>query len=42
MRYYRVIEKKVRLLVDLYDVTNYPNNWYTRKNPFDIKKIAPL
>jgi len=42
MRYYRVVEDKVSLLVDLYDITKYPHNWYTRKNPFDIKKITPL
>lgn len=42
MRYYRVIEEKVSLLVDLYDQENYPNNWYNRKNPFDIQKITPL
>jgi hypothetical protein len=29
-------------LVDLYDVTKYPNSWYTRRNPFDAKKITPL
>lgn len=42
MRYYRFIEDKVSLLVDLYDTANYPNNWYTKKNPFDIQKISPL
>jgi hypothetical protein len=42
MRYYRVVEEKVSLLVDLYDVGNYPGNWYTRQNPFDIKRITPL
>lgn len=42
MRYYRVVESKVSLLVDLYDTQKYPRNWYTRKNPFDIKKITPL
>lgn len=42
MRYYRVIEEKVSLLVDLYDRDRYPHNWYSRKNPFDIQKITPL
>jgi hypothetical protein len=42
MRYYRVVEEKVSLLVDLYDVANYPKNWYSRKNPFDTKRITPL
>ncbi|MFZ5917986.1 MAG: DUF3800 domain-containing protein [Chloroflexota bacterium] len=42
MRYYKVVEEKVSLLVDLYDQARYPNNWYTHKNPFDTKKITPL
>ncbi len=42
MRYFRQIESKVSLVVDLYDVSNYPNTWYTHKNPFDFKKITPL
>jgi hypothetical protein len=42
MRYYNVVAEKVRLLVDRYDTANYPNSWYSRKNPFDVKKITPL
>ncbi len=42
MRYYRAVEEKVSLLVDLYDNKRYPDNWYTRRNPFDINKITPL
>lgn len=42
MRYYRAIEEKVSLLVDLYDTAKYPKNWYNRRNPFDITKITPL
>jgi len=42
VRYFRQIETKISLLVDLYDVNNYPHNWYSHKNPFDIKKITPL
>lgn len=42
MRYYRTIEEKVSLLVDLYDTEKYPGNWYNRKNSFDITKITPL
>jgi len=43
MRYFDFIADKVSLLVDLYDLDNYPNNWYSRdKNPFDVKKISPL
>lgn len=42
MRYYRAVEEKVDLLVDLYDTQNYPNNWYSHRNPFDINKTTPL
>lgn len=42
MGYFKTIEEKVSLLVDLYDTTRYPNNWYHRRNPFHIKKITPL
>jgi hypothetical protein len=42
MRFYRKIEDKVSLLVDLYDTSKYPKNWYSRKNPFDVTKITPL
>ena len=42
MRYFRQVQDKVSLLVDLYDRPNYPKNWYNRKNQFDIKKITPL
>jgi hypothetical protein len=42
MRYFRVVEEKVNLLVDLYDTATYPQNWYSRRNPFDATKITPL
>src|SRR5574341_808912 len=42
MRYYRFVESKVDLLVDLYDRTKYPNNWYSHRDPFDIQKASPL
>jgi len=42
MRFYKFIEDKVSLLVDLYDSGNYPRNWYDKDNPFDIKKASPL
>jgi hypothetical protein len=42
MKYYRMIEDKVSLLVDLYDNAAYPDNWYSRRNPFDIEKTSPL
>jgi len=42
MQYYRFVEDKVSLLVDLYDIARYPKNWYNRDNPFDIEKASPL
>ncbi|MEK7326109.1 MAG: DUF3800 domain-containing protein [Chloroflexota bacterium] len=42
MRYFEFMRDKVSLLVDLYDVKNYPNNWYNRNNPFELNKISPL
>jgi hypothetical protein len=42
MRFYKVIEDKVSLLVDLYDAAKHPDNWYNRRNPFDVEKITPL
>lgn len=37
-----VVADKVSLLVDIYDVEKYPNNWYNRKSPFHVNKITPL
>lgn len=42
MRFYRCIQDKVSLLIDLYDNANYPKNWYTRRNPFHIDKASPV
>ncbi|MEK6752610.1 MAG: hypothetical protein AABZ00_10135 [Chloroflexota bacterium] len=42
MRYFDFIADKVSFLVDLYDLQNYPHNWYSRENPFDIEKVSPL
>jgi len=42
MRFYKFVEDKVSLLVDLYDLANYPNSYYSRENPFDIEKTSPL
>ncbi len=42
MGYYNTVADKISLLVDLYDRDNYPHNWYTQRNPFDVKKITPL
>jgi len=42
MRFYKTIESKVSFLWDIYDADNYPNNFYSRKNPFDHNKISPV
>lgn len=42
MRYFNVIAEKVSFLLDLYDIGNYPHNYYTRRNPFHVEKISPL
>ena len=42
MRYYNEIGNKVSLLLDIYDTRNYPRNWYSQRNPFDIDKASPL
>ena len=42
MRYYQFVQDKVSLLVDLYDYSKYPKNWYHHDNPFNIEKASPL
>lgn len=42
MRYYKFVEQKVSLLLDLYDSVNYPNIYYSKKYPFDVNKISPI
>jgi len=42
MRFYKAIESKVSLLVDIYDTKKYPNSYYHRRNPFDCNKISPI
>ena len=42
MRYYNYIKEKFGLIVDLYDYKDKWSNFYSKKNPFDIKKISPL
>jgi hypothetical protein len=39
MRYYNFVEDKISFLWDIYDFGKKP---YCRKNPFDVKKAAPL
>jgi predicted transcriptional regulator len=42
MRYFNLVRAKVRMVCDVYDTDRYPENFYTSRNPFDIKKISPL
>ena len=42
MRYYNFLKEKFGLIVDLYDYQKSWKNFYSKKNPFDIKKISPL
>lgn len=42
MRFYKFIEEKISFIVDIYDFDKYPNNFYNKKNNFDINKISPL
>lgn len=41
-RYYNFIKDKVSFIWDIYDTTKYPNNFYSKANEFDAKKISPL
>lgn len=41
-RYYKFVENKVKFVCDVYDTDKYPNNFYSRVNPFSINKISPL
>lgn len=41
-RYYKFVESKVKFVCDIYDTDKYPNNFYSRGNPFSINKISPL
>jgi uncharacterized protein DUF3800 len=42
MRYYNFIQEKIKIVVDIFDGKKYPNNFYNRKNPLDVKKISPI
>lgn len=42
MRFYKTVEQKVSLIVDIFDLKKYPKNYYTKRNPFSPEKISPL
>jgi hypothetical protein len=41
-RYFKFIEEKVKYIVDVYDSDRYPDNFYSKHNPLELKKISPL
>lgn len=41
-RYYQFIKEKISLIQDIFDFKMYPKNYYSDKNPLDIKKMSPL
>lgn len=41
-RYFNFLKNKISYLVDIYDFSKYPKNFYNSRNPFDINKISPL
>lgn len=41
-RFYKFVEDKIKYLVDIYDNVNYPKNFYSSKNKFEVNKISPL
>lgn len=42
MRYYNFVKDKVSFVWDIYDIANYPKNFYNRSNGLDVKKISLL
>jgi len=42
MRYFNFVKEKVELVLDIFDNSKYPGNYYTSKNPLDINKISPF
>lgn len=40
--HYNFLKDKIRLVHDIFDTKNYPNNYYNSKNPLEAKKIDPV
>ena len=40
MRYFNFVKDKVSFIWDIYDTAKYPNNFYSKSNELDIKKIS--
>lgn len=41
-RYFKFIEEKISLLIDIYDFKKYPKNYYSKSNKFSLEKSSPL
>lgn len=41
-RYYDFVKNKISFICDIYDFDKYPNNFYSKSNPFEVNKISPL
>jgi hypothetical protein len=47
-RFFKALQEKYRLIIDLYDTKNYRRsgaslgNYYSAKNPFDLSKASPF
>lgn len=41
-RFLDFVQDKISFICDIYDFDRYPNNFYSKKNRFDITKISPL
>ena len=41
-RYYNFLKDKIKLVYDIFDTKNYPENWYSENNPLEAKKIDPV
>lgn len=41
-RYYEFIKEKISLIADIYDFDKFGKNYYSRRNPFNLKKMSPV
>jgi hypothetical protein len=42
IRYLDFVRDKISFICDIYDFEKYPNNFYSKKNEFNLEKISPL
>lgn len=41
-RYFRALQHRFSLIIDLYDIDHYSSNYYHKKNPFDLSSASPF